>query len=178
MYSPYDRWMDKTTEAGTVLESKYPPEQQKAMYKAQRRRKNNKFAQAPKVDPSETTRVYAFHREYVQEVPKTKTEWHKLRTKLLRDQEKGERPMEVRVVLDRKSAYLVPARNVRSGNSKAKTVKHNHQQDDETQPETRDSMLYVYTRWLALKAMDRMIMYQEEENEKIRRAAQETECCP
>ena len=168
--------MDKTTKAGTVLEPKYPPEQQKAMYKAKRRRRRNKFKSAPKVDPSESTRIYAFHKQYVQEVPRTKTEWQKLKKKLLHDQENGERPMEVRVIPDKKIAYLFPARNVEA---KAETIKHTQQQQqDEAPPETRDSMLYMYTRWLALRAIDRMVLYQEEENERIRRAAKETDCCP
>lgn len=184
MYSPYDRWLDKTTDAASVDEPLYSQEQQKVMHRAQRRRRyQKKFQSAPQVDPSVTTRVFAFHKRYVQEAPKTKREWQQLQKKLQRDEAMGARPMEVRVLRSRRIAYLVPARRMSARKSKQKKTTKGTQElpehaKESAIPEKRDSMFDMYSRWLALRAVDRLVDFQEEENEKIRRQTGETNCCP
>ena len=164
------------------------------MVRAQRRRhhryknKKKKVPSIPSVDPTETTRVYSFHQRYVREVPKTKRELRNLRKKLQRDREKGGRPMEVRLSYNHATAYLVPAlqwgvsTKTNTSTQKRKSRKTPMSEDESssstTPPRKKDSILYIYSRWLTLRAMDHLVSYQEIENDKLRKQAMQTDCCP
>ena len=188
MYTPFDLYIEKTRAAATVLEPKYPPAQRRTgkrpprRSRPQRNRSRSRLAKKsnPKVDLTETISTLAFHREYVLDVNTLvegvtgkQERYNKLQKEIKKIQNKGGPPMELRVLAEKKKAYLVRAPEIVTSSNSKNTDK----QQPKPRP-TNPSASFVFTRYIFLNAVDRLILLQETENDKIRQREREIGCCP
>jgi len=149
----------------------------------------------------ETIPVYGFHRRYVADIEasllagitdknqRTKQwhlEWKKLQRQASTTAATTTTPMEVRVMMDRKHAYLVPALLPKPTTTTTSPSKPQSPPSD-AQPQVpspqRTTPSLVLTRFLVLNALDRLIAMQQVENDKCRQRAGSSSssgvgCCP
>lgn len=179
LYTPFDRNMDNTYAAGSVLEPTFPGlattrrrrnRSRSSSSSANRGKKRTTSSSKKKSEPVPMMRVYAFHKRYVTDLDSLAPEVKVWNTELRRkvDREKGKIEskigwrMEWRRVIstEKKMFYAVPTSAPINGEPR------------------KTSATETFMRYVVLGAVDRLIGLQEAENDKIRTRERATGRCP
>lgn len=189
LYTPFDQSMEKTYASGSVLEPKFPalpkpkrsPRQGRShsvssssssrkSYTNRGPKRGVKNSRSRSTSPRTTEppmiRSFAFHRLYVtdfetlaQGITDKKERTRKLRRELTKIQAKTGARMEIRMLTDKNLAYVVSAAASIDG------------------PKRSQSITSLFSRYVVLNAIDRLIGMQETENDNIRQKERANGCC-
>ncbi|CAB9501989.1 expressed unknown protein [Seminavis robusta] len=197
LYTPLDQYLDKTYQRAVVLETHSSSSSSHSHKRSSPRRtrpsgstlggrRRRSTVGKPKPAPTtiSPTKVFAFHRHYVTDVntltegiKNKKERRQKLRKELTKMSHKAG-PMEVRILAENKVTYVVPSPLDQSPSTNKHNDKPSSASATDDDNKQRKSALWMFSRSLVLGAMDRMIMMQEMENDKIRLKEQTQRCCP